>query len=50
MSLTPVNDDAETGSEDSDDPVIPEGVLRGIEDVNAEDTASKEDLEAIFDS
>ena len=52
MSLTPAADDAETGSEDDsvDDPEIPVGVLRGIEDIATGDTASKADLESVLDS
>ncbi|WP_165857878.1 hypothetical protein [Halonotius pteroides] len=49
MSLQPADDDTETGSEE-DDPVIPAGVLRGIEDIADENTASKADLESILES
>jgi len=49
MSLKPADDDTETGAEE-DNPVIPAGVLRGIEDIADENTASKADLESILDS
>jgi len=49
MSLTP-DDTTESGAEDDSDPEIPAGVLRGIEDIDAEETATKADLEAILHS
>lgn len=45
MSLNPRNEDDRS---DGEDPLIPEGVLRGIEDVEEERTASKEDIEAVL--
>lgn len=47
MSLTPAEDES---SEDSngDEPLVPEGVLRGIEDLEEENTASKDDLESLL--
>ena len=47
MSFTPTEDGAEEPS-DGDDPVIPEGVLRGIEDIEDGNTASKEELESLL--
>jgi hypothetical protein len=47
MSLTPAEDRAEEPT-DGDDPVIPEGVLRGIEDIEDGNTASKEELESLL--
>ena len=35
---------------DEERPEVPEGVLRGIEDVAEGNTASKEDLENLFDT
>jgi len=35
----------EDGSADSDEPQVPEGVLRGIEDIDDGDTASKDDID-----
>jgi len=48
MSLTPTDDGAEKGAYDGDEPLVPEGVLRGIEDIEEGDTASKEDLKALL--
>ena len=36
-------------AEDGSDPQVPEGVLRGIHDIENGDTASKADLEAVLD-
>jgi len=47
MSSTPTEDGAKE-SADSDDPIVPEGVLRGIEDIEAGNTASKEELESLL--
>lgn len=47
MSFTPA-DNADERSDDGEDPVVPKGVLRGIEDVKEGDTASKADLEDIL--
>jgi len=47
MSLTPSEENTDDGSDD-DEPNVPEGVLRGIEDIEAEDTASKDDLESLL--
>jgi len=48
MSLTPTDDGAEERADDVDAPLVPEGVLRGIEDIEEGNTASKEDLEALL--
>jgi hypothetical protein len=48
MSLHPTGDDREDGAEDGDRPEVPEGVLRGIEDIDEGRTASKEDLESVL--
>lgn len=48
MSLNPRNEDDQSGGEDGEDPLVPEGVLRGIEDIEEERTASKEDIEAVL--
>lgn len=48
MSLHPAGDDREDDAEDGDRPEVPEGVLRGIEDIAEGDTASKEDLESVL--
>jgi len=48
MSLTPSDDGAEKRSDDGDDPLVPKGVLRGIEDIEEGNTASKEDLEELL--
>jgi len=47
MSLTPTEDGADEHA-DGDDPVVPEGVLRGIEDIEEGNTASKEELESLL--
>lgn len=47
MSLTPTEDGAEEYS-NGDDPVVPEGVLRGIRDIEEGDTASKEELKSLL--
>lgn len=48
MNLHPAGDDRENDAKDEDRPAIPEGVLRGIEDIAEGETASKEDLEAVL--
>jgi len=48
MSLNPRNEDDRSDGEDGEDPLVPEGVLRGIEDVEEERTASKDDIKAIL--
>jgi hypothetical protein len=48
MSLTQIDDGAEEPADDGDAPLLPEGVLRGIEDIEEGNTASKEDLEALL--
>lgn len=48
MSITPVDDCAEDSSDDGDEPVVPEGVLEGINDIEDGNTASKEDLESLL--
>ena len=40
--------DGETISVEDADPVVPAGVLRGIEDIAEGNTASKEDIESIL--
>lgn len=47
MSLTPSNNAGE-GVDNGDAPLVPEGVLRGIGDIEAGNTASKEDLDALL--
>lgn len=47
MSRTPTEDGAGEPT-DGDAPVIPEGVLRGIEDIEEGNTASKEELESLL--
>ena len=48
MSLHPAGDDREGDVEDGDRPAVPEGVLRGIEDIADGNTASKENLESLL--
>lgn len=48
MSRHSAGDDREGDAEDGDRPAVPEGVLRGIEDIIEGNTASKEDLEAVL--
>lgn len=48
MSTTPVDDAADEGSDDGDEPLVPEGVLDGIDDIEDGNTASKEDLESLL--
>ena len=43
MSLSTGGKDNESG-----EPLIPEGVLKGIEDIEEGNTASKEDIESIL--
>lgn len=42
-------DDCEDDGENEERPEVPEGVLRGIEDITEGNTASKEDLENVCD-
>ena len=42
-------DDCEGDGENGERPEVPEGVLRGIEDIAEGNTASKEDLENVCD-
>lgn len=49
MSLTPDDDGAEKCPDDGDDPLVPEGVIRGIEDVEEGNTASKDELEGLLE-
>jgi hypothetical protein len=44
MSQHHAGNDHEVDAEDGDRPKVPEGVLRGIEDLEEGRTASKEDL------
>ena len=46
MSLTPRKNGANDG--DEEEPKVPEGVLRGIEDLDEGRTASKEDIESVL--
>lgn len=46
MDLHPTGDGREDDAADGERPMVPEGVLRGIEDIDEGRTASKEDLEA----
>lgn len=48
MSLHPAGNDREGDAEDGDRPEVPEGILRGIEDIAKGNTASKEDLKSIL--
>lgn len=48
MSLHPTGEDREDDAEDGERPEVPEGVLRGIEDLDEGRTASKEDLESVL--
>ena len=49
MGAQDVDDDLSGDDvEDGDRPEIPEGVLRGIEDIAEGETASKEDLESVL--
>lgn len=48
MSLHPTGDGREDDAEDRERPEVPEGVLRGIEDISKGRTASKEDLESLL--
>jgi len=48
MSLHPAGEDREDDAEDGDRPKVPEGVIRGIEDLDEGRTASKEDLESVL--
>jgi hypothetical protein len=48
MNLSRPDDDTEESTEDGGDPLFPEGVPRGIEDIDEGDTASKEDLESVL--
>jgi len=49
MSLTP-DDDVDGESEEEIEGEIPAGVLRGIEDIDDEETVTKAELESILDS
>ena len=42
-------DDCKDDGKNEERPEVPEGVLRGIEDIAEGNTASKEDLENLFD-
>ena len=48
MSPVPTDDGAEERTDDGDAPLVPEGVLRGIEDIEEGNTTSKEELEALL--
>jgi len=48
MSPHESGDGHEDGVEDGDRPEVPEGVLRGIEDIEEGRTASEEDLESVL--
>lgn len=48
MSLHSTGDGHEDEAEDGHRPEVPEGVLRGIEDIEEGRTASKEDLESVL--
>ncbi|GAB3688173.1 hypothetical protein GCM10028857_22040 [Salinarchaeum chitinilyticum] len=49
MSRSRPDDGQENGDEDPQRPEVPEGVLRGIEDIAEGRTASKEDIEALLE-
>lgn len=46
--LKQTSSDGEEVSAEGDDPSVPEGVLRGIEDIAEGNTASKEDIESVL--
>jgi len=48
MSLHSTDDGREDDVEDGGRPEVPEGVLRGIEDIAEGRTASKEDIESVL--
>ncbi|QKY19670.1 hypothetical protein B4589_004480 [Halolamina sp. CBA1230] len=48
MSLDPTGDNREDDAEDGERPKVPEGVLRGIEDIAEGRTATKDDLESVL--
>lgn len=48
MSLHESGDGREGDAEDGDRPEVPEGVLRGIEDIEEGQTASKEELASVL--
>ena len=48
MSLTPHNGHGTDGDEEVAEPKVPEGVLRGIEDIAEGRTAGKEDIESVL--
>ena len=48
MSLDSGEAGAREDASDGEEPLVPEGVLRGIEDVEEGNTASKEDIESVL--
>jgi len=48
MGTHSVRDDSEDGTDSDERPEVPEGVLRGIEDIAEGDTASKEDIDSVL--
>ncbi|GAA0271331.1 hypothetical protein [Halobacterium noricense] len=48
MSRHSAGDDRKSDAEDGGRPEVPEGILRGIEDIAEGNTASKEDLESVL--
>lgn len=48
MSLHSTGDDQAEDGEDGDRPEVPEGVIRGIEDIEEGRTSSKDDLESVL--
>jgi hypothetical protein len=48
MTFTPTDDDCADGTGDDEQPAVPEGVLRGIDDIAEGETASKEDIDAVL--
>lgn len=48
MSTHSHEDGDSTDANDGEEPQVPEGVLRGIQDIADGNTASKEDLEAVL--
>lgn len=48
MSLTPRNGRETDGDHDDEEQLVPEGVLRGIDDVAEGRTMSEEDLDAVL--
>ena len=48
MSYSLDRDENDHGSNNGDGPYVPEGVFKGIEDINTGNTASMNDLESVL--